>query len=82
MAHYDIVQVKLSDIENIRKNDLEQTKLDALENSYDSFEDQLNSKFNPIALDKGKSPYGVTDGRHRVFLARQKGYKSVPATFI
>jgi hypothetical protein len=63
-------------------NDLEQKKLDAVENSYDSFEDQLNSKFNPIALDKGQSPYGVIDGRHRVFLDRQKGCKSVPAVFI
>jgi ParB-like chromosome segregation protein Spo0J len=82
MAHPNAVQVKLEDIEKIDKSDLKQKKLDSLENSYDSFEDQLNSQFNPIALDKHTTPYKILDGRHRVFLARKKGYTSVPAVWV
>jgi hypothetical protein len=77
-----IVQVKLSDIESISRNDLKQEKLDSLENSYDSFEAQLNSKNEPIALYKHTTPYEIANGRHRVFWARQKGYTSVPAILV
>ena len=75
------VSVSLSDIEHISQSDLSTSKLDALVNSYDSFEYQLNSSSNPIAL-SGSRPYRVIDGRHRVFMARQKGYDSVPAIFV
>jgi hypothetical protein len=79
MAHPNAVQVKLSDIEELDLKDLEETKLHALENSYDSFEDQVNSRSNPIALDMNSTPYKILDGRHRIFLSRQKGHTSVPA---
>lgn len=81
MAHPDAVKVNLDDIESVNEGDLNQKKLNSLENSYDSFEDQLNSRSNPIALDKNTTPYKIIDGRHRVFLARQKGYTSVPAVW-
>ena len=74
--------VRLSDIENVHRGDLDSSKLNALENGYDSFETQLNSRNNPIALDKSARPYRIINGRHRVFLARQKGYSSVPAVFV
>lgn len=74
--------VNLSDIEYVSKDELSDAKLKALENSYDSFETQLNSSSNPIALDKGRGkPYGILNGRHRVWLARHKGYDEVPAIF-
>ncbi|MEQ8976167.1 MAG: ParB N-terminal domain-containing protein [Coleofasciculus sp. C1-SOL-03] len=77
-----IQQVRLSDIQTVSSSELEPKKLKALENSYDSFESQLNSQRNPIALDRGAGkPYQILDGRHRVYLARKKGYSSVPATF-
>ena len=82
MAHRNAVTVKLSDIVNVSQSELEQAKLNALEDSYDSFDSQLNSSQNPIALDKTKKPYRITDGRHRIFLARKKGYTSVKAVFV
>lgn len=74
-------RVSLNDIEHISSSDLSSSKLDALVNCYDSFEYQLNSSSNPIAL-SGSRPYRVIDGRHRVFMARQKGYDSVLAIFV
>ena len=41
----------------------------------------LNSNSDPITLDKSKKPYTILDGRHRIFLARQKGYKKVNVRF-
>jgi hypothetical protein len=75
------VNVPLSDIRHVSQSELSNAKLNALENGYDSFEYQLNSSSNPIALTGGK-PYDISDGRHRIFLARQKGYKYVPAIFV
>jgi hypothetical protein len=74
--------IRLIDIENVYRADLETSKLHALENSYDSFEAQLNSRNNPIALDRSSRPYKIINGRHRIFLARQKGYSSVHAVFV
>jgi DNA repair photolyase len=45
---------------------LESKKLDALENSYDSFEYQLNNSKEPIAVSCGSKPYKIINGRHRV----------------
>jgi len=70
---------KLSDIENVNRSNLESKKLHALENSYDSFDYQLNSSSDPIALDCTRKPHRIINGRHRVYLARQKGYKEVSA---
>ena len=75
------VNVSLSDIESISLSDLSNAKLDALVNGYDSFEYQLNNSSNPIAL-SGSRHYTVIDGRHRVYIARKKGYSSVPAIFV
>jgi hypothetical protein len=75
------VNVSLSDIEHISQSDLSNAKLNALVNGCDSFEHQLNSSSNPIAL-SGSRPFRIIDGRHRVFWARQKGYDSVPAIFV
>ena len=69
--------VNLSDIEAVSRGELSSVKLDALENSYDSFEHQLNSSSDPIAVSCGSKPYRITNGRHRVYLARQKGYSTV-----
>ncbi len=75
-------QVSLSDIESVDKRDLSESRLKTLLNGYNSFEEVLNSKSDPIALDRGSGkPYRIIDGRHRVYLARQKGYSSVPAIF-
>jgi hypothetical protein len=82
MAHRDAVQVALRDIQIPDKSNLDPKRLHALENSYDSFEDQLNSSLTPIALHKGSPPYKIHNGRHSVFWAGQKGYTSVPALFI
>lgn len=75
------VNVSLSDIEHISQSDLSNAKLNSLVNGYDSFEYQLNDSNEPIAL-SGSRPYTIINGRHRVFLARQKGYSSVPAIFV
>ena len=69
--------VNLSDIESVSRGELSSAKLDALENSYDSFEYQLNSSSDPIAVSCGSKPYSIVNGRHRVYLARQKGYSTV-----
>ena len=75
-------QISLDDIVTVLRHELSDAKLDALDNGYDSFETQLNSTRNPIALDGSSKPYGIINGMHRVYLARQKGYTSVPAEFI
>lgn len=77
-------QVSLSDIENVSKNDLSDKRLDTLQNGFNTFDEVLNGAISDsIALDKkaGK-PYKIIDGRHRVYLARQKGYSSVLAKFV
>ena len=75
-------QVSLSDIRDVTKSELIQSRIDTLLDGYSPFEEVLNSKSNPIALDKGNGkPYDIHDGRHRIYLARQKGYSSVPAIF-
>jgi len=74
--------VSLSDIESVSRSDLRESRLRDLENGYDSFDKVLNSSSDPIALDNSSRPYRITDGRHRVYLARQKGYSSVNARFV
>lgn len=74
-------KISLSDIESVNRSDLSDNRLKTLENGYDSFETVLNSSSDPIALDKSSKPYRIIDGRHRVYLARKKGYSSVNARF-
>jgi hypothetical protein len=73
--------VLLSDIEKVSSSELIASRLKTLENGYDSFDKVLNSSSDPIKLDNSSKPYKIIDGRHRIYLARQKGYKSVNAKF-
>ncbi len=77
-------EVVLDDIEQVRYSDISQRKLDALENSYDSFEYQVNncSDDNAIALSGYGAPYTIINGRHRIYLARQKGWQTIRARFV
>lgn len=70
--------IQLSDIENVNREELDQRRLDTLLHGFSPFDQVLQSRSDPITLDKrfGK-PYRIVDGRHRIFLARQKGYQSV-----
>lgn len=81
MARYNYVMVKLSDIERVDRSELKDSRLTTLENGYDPFEKVLRSESDPIALDKSTRPYRIIDGRHRIYLARKKGYSEVQAIF-
>lgn len=75
--------VKLSDIQSVSSSELRQSRLDNLLNGYSSFDQVLSNSSDPIALSKkGGAPYDIIDGRHRVYLARKKGYNSVDVVFI
>ncbi len=76
-----VIKVALSDIEQIdfRRDNLKQSRIDTLLDGYSSFEEVINSKSDPITLSGANKPYEIIDGRHRVYLARQKGYTHVPA---
>jgi len=74
--------VSLSDIESVSRSELKDSRLKALENGYAPFDKVLNSSSDPIALEKNSRPYKISDGRHRVYLARQKGYSSVNVRFV
>ena len=71
--------VSLSSIESISRSDLRDSRLKMLENGHSSFDEVVKSRSDPITLDGSSTPYQVIDGRHRIFLARKKGYTSVPA---
>ena len=74
--------VDLDDIEDVSVSELSDSRLDDLRNGYSSFDEVLNSSSDPITLDESSgTPYSITDGRHRVYLARELGYSSVPAQF-
>lgn len=75
--------VSIEDIEEVPFSDLIQSRLDMLQNGYNSFEDVLASESDPIALDMSSGkPYRIIDGRHRIYLARKKGLKSIPVKFV
>ena len=73
------MNVSLSDIEQVSNSELSHSRLNTLENGYDSFDKVLNSSSDPIKLDCSVRPYRIIDGRHRIYLARQKGYSSIDA---
>lgn len=75
-------RVSLSEIENVNRGNLNEDRLKTLQSGYSSFENVLNSSSDPIALYKGTKPYQIADGRHRIFLARQKGYSHINAKFV
>ena len=64
--------VKLSDIEEVKIEHLKTGKLEALERG--------DRPDGPILLNTafGK-PYKIRDGRHRIYLARQKGQSLIEA---
>jgi hypothetical protein len=71
----------MSDIRVPKRSELNEGKIRSLLNSPDSIESLLHSKTDPIALHKGTPPYEVYSGRHRVYVAAQKGIKLIPAVF-
>ncbi len=75
-------RIKLSDIEPVKKSDLKTSRLDTLLNGYNTFDEVLKSASDTIALSGKQAPYTIIDGRHRIYLARQKGYSEVNAKFI
>jgi hypothetical protein len=76
-----MTSVLLSEIEMVSRSELIDSRLETLENGYDSFDKVLNNSSDPIKLDESSRPYKIIDGRHRIYLARQKGYKSVNVNF-
>jgi hypothetical protein len=75
------VPVKISDIRVPNRSELIEGKIRSIENSPDSIESLIHSKSDPIALLKGTFPYEVHSGRHRVYVAAQKGIMLIPAVF-
>ena len=73
--------VKMSDIRVPKRSELNEGKIRSIEKSPDSIESLIHSKSDPIGLYKGKPPYEVCSGRHRVYVAAQKGIKVIPAIF-
>jgi hypothetical protein len=85
--NYEFFEVALSDIENVDRNNLKNSRLDDLLNGFNTFEEVLsdNASGDPIALysnEHNKPPYSISDGRHRIYLARQKGYKKIKIIFV
>lgn len=74
--------ILLSDIENVSRSELSESRLHNLENGYDSFDKVLNSNSDPITLERNSFPYKIIDGRHRIYLAREKGRLSVNANLV
>lgn len=73
--------VKMSDIRVPNRSELIEGKIRSIENSPDSISSLLHDERDPITLDKGTPPYEVYSGRHRVYVAYQKGIKIIPAVF-
>ncbi len=75
--------IYLNDVEFVNENSLSQTRLRQLENGFCSFEDLIYGNCSdPITLDSSAKPYRIIDGRHRIYLARKKGYKKIKARLV
>ena len=74
-----IRNVALTDIEQIDPSELKPGRLDTLLHGAEPFDTVLHSRQDPITLDGPGPPYQVTDGRHRVYLARTQGRTHVLA---
>ena len=73
-------EIDLDDIEDVGEGELSQSRLDDLRDGHSPFDDVLRSWSDPITLDRSNgTPYEIIDGRHRIFLAREMGYSTVPA---
>ncbi|MCC3569174.1 MULTISPECIES: hypothetical protein [unclassified Microcoleus] len=77
----ETVPVKMSDIRVLNLSELNPAKIRAIENSSESLSSLLHDQDDPIVLYRGTPPYELCDGRHRVYLAEQRGIKLVPAAF-
>jgi hypothetical protein len=77
----ETVPVKISDIRVPNRSELIEGKITSVENSPDSISSLLHDATDPITLHKGTPPYEVYSGRHRVYVADQKGIKIIPAVF-
>lgn len=75
-------EVDLDDIESVSEGELSQSRLENLRDGHSSFDDVLRSWSEPINRDRsGGILYEIIDGRHRIYLAREMGYSTVPAQF-
>lgn len=74
-----VVEIPLALVEEVNLSELEAERIETLLTGYSPFEEVLHSTRNPITLDRPGPPYRIIDGRHRIYLARQRGYQSVPA---
>lgn len=72
--------VLLVDIEAINERKLNQEKLEQIDRS---FQDIIYKSEYPICIDRrfGR-PFKIIDGRHRIYIARQKSLRLVPAIVI
>lgn len=77
------VFIPLTDIENVSRQELIERRLHDLQFGFSPLDQVLQNSSDPITLDRkfGK-PFRIIDGRHRIFLARQKGYQGVFVNFV
>jgi hypothetical protein len=78
MAQRKAYNIALSEIVDVSRNELSDKRLQTLLDGFNTFEQVLASKSDPIVLDASRKPYDIIEGRHRIYLAREKGYTSVP----
>ena len=76
--------IKLSQIESLDmvRDNLSKSRIERLldENGFLKFDELFENNTehsDPIVIDKSASPYSIINGRHRIFIARGKGYSSV-----
>src|SRR3954447_20058843 len=74
-----IKHIPLNAIEQVNIDELKPNRIDILLNGAESFDTVINSRLNPITLDGPHAPYVIIDGRHRVYLSRQRGDTHIPA---
>ena len=73
------VPAPLTWIEPVAETALLADRLARFRSSVLLFEVLLHQCSEPIRLDVRTMPYRILDGRHRIFLARQRGLITVPA---
>jgi hypothetical protein len=72
--------LKISDIKIPNKSELKDFKLKQFKSDADLVK-AINHDKDPIVLYQGSRPYEICDGRHRVYLAKQKGINVIPVLF-
>jgi hypothetical protein len=76
--------IDLDDIEDVRLSELSSSRLEQLKDGYESLDDILDDPSitgNEVVLDGRDNgpPYEITDGRHRIYLAREAGRSRIKA---